>query len=95
MSEEKNVEENLKRSIISKIYYNELEALEELPNSKEYINITNKIKTLEEEILNEWDDNSKIREYIEYLNERSGIEAEEQFKWGLKTGVQIVIESLK
>ena len=37
----------------------------------------------------------KIREYIEYLNERSGIEAEEQFKWGLKTGVQIVIESLK
>ena len=95
MSEEKNVEENLKRSIISKIYYNELEALEELPNSKEYINITNKIKTLEEEILNEWDDNSKIREYIEYLNERSGIEEEEQFKWGLKTGVQIVIESLK
>lgn len=81
------------KDIISKIYYNELEAISELPNSKEYLNITEKIRKMEEELLNNNDD--KIKEYIECLNERSGIEAKEQFKWGVKTGVQLIIESLK
>ena len=34
------MEKNLEEDIISKIYYNELEAVQELPNTIEYIKLT-------------------------------------------------------
>lgn len=88
------MDKSLDEDIIGKIYYNELEVVQELPNTIEYIKITEKIKNIEKNLLK---DNNKeeFKKYMEYINERSCMEAENQFKLGFKTGIRIILEALK
>lgn len=85
---------NEEEDIISKIYYNQLDGIEELPDTTEYMQITGKIKCLEKELLKNSNSN-EIKEYIECINERTSMEVENQFKVGFKTGIKIIIEALK
>ena len=88
------MDKSLDEDIIGKIYYNELEVVQELPNTIEYIKITEKIKNIEKNLLK---DNNKeeFKKYMEYINERSCMETENQFKLGFKTGIRIILEALK
>ena len=85
---------NEEEDIISKIYYNQLDGIEELPDTTEYMQITGKIKCLEKELLKNSNTN-EIKEYIECINERTSMEVENQFKVGFKSGIKIIIEALK
>ncbi len=88
------MEEYFDEDILKKIYYNELEALHEAPKDEEYVEITEKIIELEE-ILLKGENKDCIKRYMEYINERVGIEAENQFKIGFKTAIKIIIQCLK
>lgn len=83
--------ENSEKDMISKIYHNDMEDLQCISESKEYLIISKKIKKLERELLK----NFTKDKYIEYTNERNSIEAEDQFKLGFKTAIKIILQALK
>lgn len=80
--------------IFKKIYYEEKFMIR---NSKEYNNISKKMKKLESNILIELSEKGKkdFENYLEYIFQRESIDAEEQFEIGFKTAVKIIIRSLK
>ena len=88
------MEKNLEEDIISKIYYNELEAVQELPNTIEYVKLTEKLKNIEKSLLKDAN-KEDFKKYMEYINERSSMESENQFKLGFKLGIRIILEALK
>ncbi len=88
------MEKNLEEDIISKIYYNELEAVQELPNTIEYIKLTEKLKNIEKSLLKDAN-KEDFKKYMEYINEISSMESENQFKLGFKLGIRIILEALK
>ncbi len=88
------LKEDLERDIISKIYHNDLEELQMINQSKEYINLSNKIKLTEDTLFKDFTQEN-VKKYIEYTNERNSIEAENQFKLGFKMAIRIILETLK
>ena len=94
MDLKKYVFENAENDIIGKIYHNDMEELQFINKSKEYMKISKKVKNLEKMLLKECA-KEKVRKYIEYTNEKMSIEAENQFKLGFKTAVKIMLEALK
>ena len=88
------MEKNLEEDIISKIYYNDLEAVQELPNTIEYIKLTETLKNIEKSLLKD-SNKEDFKKYMEYINERSSMESENQFKLGFKLGIRIILEALK
>ena len=88
------VMEDSENNIIRKIYHNNMEELQMMNQSKEYIQISKKIKKLEKTLLKEFTE-EKVEKYIEYTNEKISIEAESQFELGFKTAVKIILQALK
>ena len=88
------MEKKLEEDIISKIYYNDLEAVQELPNTIEYIKLTETLKNIEKSLLKD-SNKEDFKKYMEYINERSSMESENQFKLGFKLGIRIILEALK
>ncbi len=86
--------ENSEKDMISKIYHNDMEDLQCISETKEYLIISKKIKKLEKELLKNFT-KDKVKKYIEYTNERNSIEAEDQFKLGFKTAIKIILQALK
>ncbi len=89
-----DLKEELERDIISKIYHNNLEELQMIDQSKEYIDLSKKIKLTEDMLFKDFSQEN-VKKYIEYTNERNSIEAENQFKLGFKTAIRIILETLK
>ena len=71
-----------------------MEDLQTKDNSKQYERITKKIKKIENKLYKTYP-KEYIKQYIDYVNERNSIEAENQFKLGFKTAMKIVFQSLK
>ncbi len=94
MSFKEYVIENSENSIIRKIYHNNMEELQQINQSKEYIDISKKIKRLEKDLHKEFAEES-VRKYIEYTNAKISIEAENQFELGFKTAIKIILQALK
>ena len=88
------VMEDSENNIIRKIYHNNMEELQMMNQSKEYVQISKKIKKLEKILLKEFRE-EKVEKYIEYTNEKISIEAESQFELGFKTAVKIILQALK
>ena len=88
------VMEDSENNIIRKIYHNNMEELQMMNQSKEYVQISKKIKKLEKILLKEFTE-EKVEKYIEYTNEKITIEAESQFELGFKTAVKIILQALK
>ncbi len=88
------VMEDSENNIIRKIYHNNMEELQMMNQSKEYVQISKKIKKLEKILLKEFTE-EKVEKYIEYTNEKISIEAESQFELGFKTAVKIILQALK
>ena len=86
--------DNLERDIISEIYHNNLEELQMIEQSKEYIELSKKIKSTENMLLKEFK-KENVKKYIEYINERNSIEAENQFKLGFKLAIRIILDTLR
>ena len=89
-----DLKEELERDIISKIYHNNLEELQMIDQSKEYIDLSKKIKLTEDMLFKDFSQEN-VKKYIEYTNEKNSIEAENQFKLGFKTAIRIILETLK
>ena len=86
--------ENLNENMINKIYHNNMEELQYINQTKEYIEVTKKIKKMEKMLFKEFTKENVTR-YIEYINEKVSIEAENQFELGFKTAVKIILQALK
>ncbi len=87
------VMEDSENNIIRKIYHNNMEELQMMNQSKEYVQISKKIKKLEKILLKEFTE-EKVEKYIEYTNEKISIEAESQFELGFKTAVKIILQAV-
>lgn len=85
---------NEEEDIIQKIYYNDLEELQKINQTEEYIEITKKMKKLEKVLFKEFT-KENVTKYIEYTNEKISIEAENQFELGFKTAMKIIFQALK
>lgn len=94
MDFEEYVMEDSENNIIRKIYHNNMEELQMMNQSEEYVQISKKIKKLEKTLLKEFTE-EKVKKYIEYTNEKVSIEAESQFELGFKTAVKIILQALK
>ena len=68
-----------------------------LPNNKEYIKLVKSNIELAKFILRNLDGKPKqsFIQYMEQINIKEGIEAEEQFKLGFKTAIKIILEGLE
>ena len=66
------VMEDSENNIIRKIYHNNMEELQMMNQSKEYVQISKKIKKLEKILLKEFTE-EKVEKYIEYTNEKISI----------------------
>lgn len=86
--------ENEEEDMIQKIYYNDMEDLQKINHTKEYAEITKKIKKMEETLFREFT-KENVTKYIEYTNEKISIEAENQFKLGFKIAAKIILQALK
>lgn len=86
--------ENVEKDIISKIYHNDMEEIQVLNQSKEYVKISKKLKKLEKMLLKEFTQ-ERVKQYIEYTNEKMSIEAESQFRLGFKMAIKIIFQALK
>ncbi len=86
--------ENVEEDMIYKIYHNDMEDLQNMNQSKEYMKITRKIKKIEKILFKEFT-KENVSKYIEYTNEKISIEAESQFELGFKTAVKIIFQALK
>ncbi len=86
--------ENLNENMINKIYHNNMEELQYINQTKEYIEVTKKIKKMEKMLFKEFTKENVTR-YIEYINEKVSIEAENQFELGFKTAIKIILQALK
>ena len=94
MDFEEYVMEDSENNIIRKIYHNNMEELQMMNQSEEYVQISKKIKKLEKTLLKEFTE-EKVKKYIEYTNEKVSIEAESQFELGFNTAVKIILQALK
>ncbi len=94
MDLKKYLEKNTEKDIISKIYHNDMEELQSISQSKEYIEISKKIESIEKDLLKKFS-KEKIGRYREYINERDSMDAESQFKLGFKTAIKIILQALK
>ena len=67
-----------------------------LPKNKEYIKLTKSNIDIAKSILAvlKAEDKNKFVQYMEQINIKEGIEAEEQFKLGFKTAIKIIIEAV-
>lgn len=86
--------ENTEKDIISKIYHNDMEEIQVLNQSKEYVKISKKLKKLEKMLLKEFTQ-ERVKQYIEYTNEKMSVEAESQFRLGFKMAIKIIFQALK
>ena len=86
--------ENVEEDMIYKIYHNDMEDLQNMNQSKEYMKITRKIKKIEKILFKEFT-KENVSKYIEYTNEKISIEAESQFELEFKTAVKIIFQALK
>lgn len=84
------------KDIIKKFYYNEYINIYEA-NNKEFKIISKKIKKLESTISKKLNEKEKkdFEKYLEYINQRQSIDAENQFRNGFKTAIKVIIEGLK
>ncbi len=91
------IEEKEEEDILKKIYYNDLDFSEKSPKTRTYQKIIKMIRKQEKEILaiTNQEIHEKFKNYLEMRNEKDTIEAEEQFKLGFKTAIQIIMESLQ
>ena len=71
-----------------------MEELQSISQSKEYIEISKKIESIEKDLLKKFS-KEKIGRYREYINERDSMDAESQFKLGFKTAIKIILQALK
>lgn len=97
MKTEEKVERYLNEDLIGKIYNNDLSLSQMLPNSKEYIELTKSNIELAKFVLKNLEGKPKqsFIQYMEQINIKEGIEAEEQFKLGFKTAIKIILEGLE
>ena len=97
MKTEEKVERYLNEDLIGKIYNNDLSLSQMLPNSKEYIELTKSNIELAKFVLKNLEGKAKqsFIQYMEQINIKEGIEAEEQFKLGFKTAIKIILEGLE
>ena len=97
MNTKEKVEEYLNEDLIGKIYNNNLNLSQMLPNNKEYIELTKSNINLARYVLENLEGKAmqSFVQYMEQINIKEGIEAEEQFKLGFKTAIKIIIEGLE
>ncbi len=95
MEKREILDKNIEEDIIDQLYLNNLYLSEKVPNTKEYIKITEKIKIAEEKLL-KTDEKLKynLKEYIEFIAERDSIEMRFQFKLGFKTAIKLIIKGI-
>ena len=86
--------ENLEEDMINRIYHNNLEDLQYMNQTKEYLEVSKKIKKMEKTLFKEFT-KENVTKYIEYTNEKMSIEAENQFELGFKIAVRIILQALK
>lgn len=96
METKERLESYLSEDIIGKFYNNELYLSQILPNNKEYIKLTESNINLAKYVLKnlEGKARSSFIQYMEQINIKEGIEAEEQFKLGFKTAIKLILEGL-
>ncbi len=96
METKESLEKYLSEDVIGKFYNNELYLSQVLPNNKEYIKLTESNIKLAKYILKNLDGKPKSSfvQYMEQINIKEGIEAEEQFKLGFKTAIKLILEGL-
>lgn len=96
METKERLESYLSEDIIGKFYNNELYLSQILPKDKEYIRLTESNIRLAKDILKnlEGKSRSSFVQYMEQINIKEGIEAEEQFKLGFKTAIKLILEGL-
>lgn len=84
----------IKKDLIREFYYEGVENLQNNFNTKEYKNISKKIRKIENKIFEDVNEatREKIETYMEYITERESIESEQQFKTGFKTAMKLMIE---
>lgn len=97
MKTKERVEEYLNEDVIGKLYNNDLYLSQILPNNKEYIKLTESNIKLAKYILENLEGKAKksFMQYMEQINIKEGIEAEEQFKLGFKTAIKLILEGLE
>ena len=83
------LDDYLADDVIGKIYHNDFNFEEQLPTTEEYFKIMQFIRKQERELLSV----DNFKKYLETRNIKEAIEAEEQFKFGFKTAIKIIIES--
>ena len=82
------------KNIIHKIYCNDMEELQYMNKTKEYVEVTKKIRKMERKLFQEFS-KENVEKYIEYTNQKISIEAESQFELGFKTAIKIILQALK
>lgn len=97
MKTKEKVKEYLNEDLIGKIYNNDLCLSQMLPNNKEYIELVKSNIELAKFVLKNLEGKPKqsFIQYMEQINIKEGIEAEEQFKLGSKTAIKIILEGLE
>lgn len=82
------------KNIIHKIYCNDMEELQHMNKTKEYVEVTSRIRKMERKLFQEFS-KENVEKYIEYTNQKISIEAESQFELGFKTVIKIILQALK
>lgn len=97
MKTKDELKEYLNDDIIGKIYNNELYLSQIIPNNEEYIELTESNIKLAKFILKDLEGEARnsFIQYMEQMNIKSGIEAEEQFKLGFKIAIKLILEGLE
>ena len=97
MKTKESLEKYLSEDVIGKIYNNELYLSQIIPDSKEYVELTKSNMNLAQYITKnvEGEVKTKFIKYMEQINIKEGIEAEEQFKLGFKTAIKLIMEGLE
>lgn len=68
------------KNIIHKIYCNDMEELQHMNKTKEYVEVTSRIRKMERKLFQEFS-KENVEKYIEYTNQKISIEAESQFEY--------------
>ena len=97
MKTKESLEKYLSEDVIGKIYNNELYFSQIIPDTKEYVELTKSNMNLAKYITKnvEGEVKTKFIKYMEQINIKEGIEAEEQFKLGFKTAIKLIMEGLE
>lgn len=85
-----------KEEILEKLYRGDLYPIEQAPNTEEYKQILKEIALYEKDMLGKINETEKkkFNDYLEKIESKQSIEAENQFKLGFKIGIKLIIESL-